>query len=334
MATKLYRRLTGTGANRVQKYANMFIEAIRDGNMQEIRRLLRGKIKMAVPLIWPDHGREEIYPVHVACAIGSLDVVKLMFRNGATLENKTESGYTPLHFSCCYNNTHPEVTEHLLDMGARPNAKDKVGGQTPFHKACISNNYGAAKRLMAYTKPTVQDNTGKTAKDIAIENDCDQIVSLFEVYDEESRREEQLRHLPYRLEELERKTEAFIRNRSIQSLLDQRHRHSSGFCSTDGLHIAHNFGTTGDLISLHTDGGKMDSGFAVNQRLLDSSITSLNSTYSRLPHVPEQGFRNTYHGGDTGCIPVANSNNKRQSFSPVRTHFPESIEEEPQTPGS
>lgn len=180
------------------------------------------------------------------CALGSRDVVKFLFRIGCILETKTEDGRSPLHFSATHNATHPEVTGHLLDMGAKTNVKDKNRGYTPLHCACESNNYGAAKKLLEVITRFVVDNNGKTAKDLAIENDSERIVALFEAKDEENRKKEALMSLPGRIEQLERQTEFLLRHGSMHSGIND-----SGLDNSNDTTDFHN--QSPNLISLHTD---------------------------------------------------------------------------------
>ena len=67
-------------------------------------------------------------PVHIACAQGSLDILKVMFEKQTELVRKVlhmkdTNHMTPLHKACMFD--HVDIVDYLIQNGANINAEDK-----------------------------------------------------------------------------------------------------------------------------------------------------------------------------------------------------------------
>lgn len=91
---------------------NTFLNLSALFNLAEVAAYLL-EIKKASCMVPNSHG---LYPIHVACA-KSIDVVKVLLRNGADKEVKCfAQGYTPLAYAFTTGN--PDIEDLLLENGA------------------------------------------------------------------------------------------------------------------------------------------------------------------------------------------------------------------------
>lgn len=67
-----------------------------------------------------------------ACDRGYVELVKELLNAGADIEQKDNSGLTPLHYACMCD--HLELAKLLISRGASPEAKD-ADGITPEEMA-------------------------------------------------------------------------------------------------------------------------------------------------------------------------------------------------------
>lgn len=82
----------------------------------------------------------------LAARLGHLDIVDLLFSNGAEIDAKDKKGWTSLHHACFKN--YKEVISFLLRSGADISAENK-NGQTPFFLLVADQeNYEQCIRVM------------------------------------------------------------------------------------------------------------------------------------------------------------------------------------------
>ena len=81
-----------------------------------------------------------------------LEMTKLLVENGANINTRDESGYTPLHWSVF--NRRQEVVKYLIMQGADPTAKSN-DGQTALEFA-ISANYGDILKILDPSKGNIK----------------------------------------------------------------------------------------------------------------------------------------------------------------------------------
>ncbi len=129
-----------------------------------------------------------ITPLHLASGLNHLEIIKYLIQNGADVHAKDFNDMTPLHWASNFDAY--EATQELINQRADVNAKTKTGN-TPLH-LCIETektelhgrNFGqkfykdfaiAAKvanlLISAGAWRNVKNNEGKTAEDLAME--CD-----------------------------------------------------------------------------------------------------------------------------------------------------------------
>ncbi len=112
------------------------------------------------------HGNDTYYgAIHYAAGYGAIDSIKFLLDNGATVNDQTEGGMTPLHMAILgqqYN-----TVKFLIDAGANLDAQD-VDGNTPLHKAA-GNLDGRMVGLLLKcgAQITIQNNDGDTPWDCA-----------------------------------------------------------------------------------------------------------------------------------------------------------------------
>ncbi|PQE28391.1 ankyrin repeat-containing domain protein [Rutstroemia sp. NJR-2017a BBW] len=84
-------------------------------------------------------------PLHIACRMGDLPIVKLLIQNSASLSARDAHLNTPLLVAARWR--HPSVIEHLLEQGADIEAKD-AKGSTALLLACRHACVEAVKLLL------------------------------------------------------------------------------------------------------------------------------------------------------------------------------------------
>lgn len=91
-------------------------------------------------------------PLHIACAAGNLEIVKLILEHKMKinlLHIPNKKGFHPLHLSC--REGHEDVTHFLLTRGADPNTKDSTRTKnTPLHLALMYRHLNIAIDLCTF----------------------------------------------------------------------------------------------------------------------------------------------------------------------------------------
>ena len=118
-------------------------------------------------------------PLHYASDRGHLDVIGVMLEKRANIDQpQTENGCTPLHLAADQGNL--ELARFLVEAGAnRAVATSETdGGYTPLHLAAANGDLGIVRLLVEGADPTVCDFGGKTALDLAKENDHEDVIQF------------------------------------------------------------------------------------------------------------------------------------------------------------
>ncbi|XP_067669418.1 serine/threonine-protein phosphatase 6 regulatory ankyrin repeat subunit B-like isoform X2 [Haliotis asinina] len=111
-----------------------------------------------------------------ACAAGDLNIVKMVFGKGATVNMVSHDGDTPLHSACQGNST---VVAYLLKKGARVNQASDDTGDTPLHRAAMWGSTECADVLLkAGADVNVQNNTGDTPLHRAAKWECTECADV------------------------------------------------------------------------------------------------------------------------------------------------------------
>ena len=134
------------------------VEAARDGDVAEVRRLIASGADL--------NGAEETVfdctALHEAAYNGHVDCVRVLVEGGASVDKRDRFGLTPLHWAA--SRKHCEIVTYLLEKGASVNSMNSFG-QTPLHYA---NSAAVAKELLRWgADPNMRDNDGKTPVDEA-----------------------------------------------------------------------------------------------------------------------------------------------------------------------
>ncbi|XP_050397840.1 poly [ADP-ribose] polymerase tankyrase-1 [Patella vulgata] len=95
-------------------------------------------------------------------------VVDLLIRKAATLNDKNKDNLTPLHMAA--DKGHFDIMDVLLKHGSKVNALDRLG-QTALHRVAQQGNLQACRLLMSYgIDTTIMNVNGFTAAMLATEN--------------------------------------------------------------------------------------------------------------------------------------------------------------------
>ena len=137
--------------------------AARYGNLERVKTLLKDHPELTVSI--DEYGET---PLHWAARNGHKDVVEVLLANGAGVNAKDSSGFTPLHMAASTRwvgavQGHKDVVEVLLANGADVNAKDS-SGFTPLHMAARNGRKDLVELLLVHNANVdAQDNDGQTS---------------------------------------------------------------------------------------------------------------------------------------------------------------------------
>ncbi|XP_046331464.2 uncharacterized protein LOC124114767 [Haliotis rufescens] len=115
--------------------------------------------------------------VYIACDLGTLSIIKMLFEKGATVNMVSSKGDTPLLSSCGGN---PKVILFLLEKGASVNQLSNCTGNTPLHAAAAGRGSTECVDVLlkAGANVNVQNNTGDTPLHTAVIRGSTECVDL------------------------------------------------------------------------------------------------------------------------------------------------------------
>ncbi len=141
--------------------------ADRDGRTPLSWSAERGKEKASAVLL--DQGADttgrDSGAVLYAVQTNSLETLRRLLQQGATLDVTTDDGQTPLHVAAFYRATcgSSDTLKFLLERGASVNARTN-NGLTPLHQAARGGSPEAFRLLLDHgADSTLKDSAGKTA---------------------------------------------------------------------------------------------------------------------------------------------------------------------------
>lgn len=184
------------------------------GNLAEVARLVEEE-----PRLVNIGGHDFWTPLHCSAASGMADVVTYLLDHGANIDQGDHLGSTPLLCTCWHG--HTRVVERLIERGADPTTGDdddssalmhvsgegyvdlvrcflknprslatinhqNLDGQTALYEACF-NGHGEVVRMLlqAGADPTLIDNQGQAATDMATSRGHRACIKLLQVSDKE-----------------------------------------------------------------------------------------------------------------------------------------------------
>jgi hypothetical protein len=102
--------------------------------------------------------------IHQAAAVGNVKLVEFLVSKGNSIEQKSLSGETPLHFAA--RSGSDEVVRFLINSRANKNAQAKHTQATPLMLAAEAKQDSTVKLLIALgADRSIQDTFGKTVAD-------------------------------------------------------------------------------------------------------------------------------------------------------------------------
>nr|XP_013795331.1 PREDICTED: ankyrin repeat and SAM domain-containing protein 3 isoform X2 [Apteryx mantelli mantelli] len=120
-------------------------------------------------------------PLMLASSCGNESVAYFLLQQGAELEMKDIHGWTALFH--CTSAGHQQMVKFLLDNGANANCKEPVYGYTPLMEAAASGHEIIVQYLLNHgVKADVRDNTGATARTLAMKYGHMKIVGLIDLH--------------------------------------------------------------------------------------------------------------------------------------------------------
>tara|TARA_B110000008_G_scaffold60463_1_gene60021 strand:+ start:636 stop:1223 length:588 start_codon:yes stop_codon:yes gene_type:complete len=108
-------------------------------------------------------------PLHFAVQNGEKEKVRLLLSAGVNTNAKTDYGFTPLYFAVGKKGD-LEILEMLIKSGSSINVKNK-NGITPLHYAAWGTSEKIMLLLNAGADKKAITNSGKTAFDLALDNE-------------------------------------------------------------------------------------------------------------------------------------------------------------------
>ncbi|KAF4996373.1 hypothetical protein FGRMN_4533 [Fusarium graminum] len=152
-----------------QDPGDLLLDAAWNGDTEACSKALR-----IAPPSTRDH--QGLTPLHLAAERDHLAIAMLLLDLGAPINARANSGRTPLHLAARYSSA--ALVEYLVDDGhADVNART-TDGRTPLHYAASAAEDGDDERREVIrvlrdwkADPTIQDNKGKTPRDVAQKRD-------------------------------------------------------------------------------------------------------------------------------------------------------------------
>ncbi len=166
--------------NKDNKYMNPPEYAIMD-NLSEIKKIFEGTEEISEKFSEEGINYDEIIsngfnPLHVACQLGNLDLVKLLTIDKSEINVENKRGETPLII--CAINGRVQVAEYLLEQGANVNLEG-FNNATPLHYAVLFNMPTMTKLFISHgAKINALDEDRQRPLDFAERGNYKEIIAL------------------------------------------------------------------------------------------------------------------------------------------------------------
>ncbi|HWD57689.1 MAG TPA: ankyrin repeat domain-containing protein [Stellaceae bacterium] len=112
--------------------------------------------------------------LHIAAASGNLQIIAILYKAGADINQKDNVGSTPLDYAAEHG--HLDAAKLLLDMKARVDDQNK-NGMTPLMFAAKTGDIELVRAILARgANPNLSDYTGRDAAGWALESHRPMVV--------------------------------------------------------------------------------------------------------------------------------------------------------------
>jgi len=105
---------TTTTTTTVYRHQHVFLEAVRKGDMSQLRRLL-DELRASVDV--NGYNCDGQTALHQSCLSGNLDLVKLLVRFGADVRLANRDGWSALHIAAWHG--HRDIALYLINANTR-----------------------------------------------------------------------------------------------------------------------------------------------------------------------------------------------------------------------
>ncbi|KAK9871342.1 hypothetical protein WA026_011608 [Henosepilachna vigintioctopunctata] len=141
------------------------LESARQADVAKVKKYLSPEL---IAFKHPYTGDTPLHAVVSSLYPKRRQVLEMLIRKGAQLNEKNKDFLTPLHIAA--DNSHYDLVEVLLRNGAKVNALDGLG-QTALHRCAREDNVQACRIMLSYNVDTsIVSLQGYTAAQVASEN--------------------------------------------------------------------------------------------------------------------------------------------------------------------
>ena len=127
--------------------------ACADGNLNKVEQLLSDKNfanDKINDLVYDDGFESEIGALHLAVEGGYKEICELLLKNGASTSVLDGEGYAPLHIACNIGNV--EIVKLMIEYGADPECIHEGSGATSLQEAVCSGSLELVQTLLPHIK--------------------------------------------------------------------------------------------------------------------------------------------------------------------------------------
>lgn len=155
---------------------NEYVEIFRKAILYEALDIVE------ILIVYGDSKMLDPSPLHIAAELGSIDSLEILLSAGFDWSYLDSMGQSPLHYCTKLDSTLSTLCVTLLCLQSNKrilNIKDKNGNEA-IHCSILNNNINVTNILLQFGANINSPNKkGKTAKDIAYENNLENIITLF-----------------------------------------------------------------------------------------------------------------------------------------------------------
>ena len=112
-------------------------QAIRNLEIEKVKSKLEEELELKGTMLSVCSSQKENFEIQ-------LDLIKILLKKGANINETDKNGVSPLHRAVRYRN--PKVVEFLIKRGANVNYADKRNASTALHKAVFNSGAPSTKR--------------------------------------------------------------------------------------------------------------------------------------------------------------------------------------------